>query len=112
MARFHLNFDRSEALKYQLRITTELLRVNDDEFKRLQKQTDDVKKMRDMITGCPDTWKPLLSMMKPVPGQPDTERHLNFQKQIVQFLKAKYTAITLMIEDQRDPEVSNRNIDT
>ena len=106
MTRFHLNFNRSEALRYQLQITSELLRVNEDDLQCLQKQADNSKKMREMVTGCPDTWKPLLSLMKPTPGQVEAEKYLAFQGKIVQFLTAKKKAIMMVINDQKDPKVN------
>ena len=105
MTRFHLNFDREEALKYQLQITSELLQVHEKDLQGLQKQAENTKTMREMVTGCPDTWKPLLSLMKPTPGQVEAEKYLSFQEKIVQFLKAKKTAIEMVIEDQKDPKV-------
>ena len=112
MTRFHLNFNREEALKYQLQITSELLRVNEEDLHGLQKQAENTKKMREMVTGCPDTWKPLLSLMKPTPGQVEAEKYLCFQEKIVQFLTAKKQAIVMVIEDQKDPKVKCFNFKT
>ena len=107
MTRFHLNFNRSDALRYQLQITSELLRVNQEDLQRLQKQADNSQKMREMVTGCPDTWKPLLSLMKPTPGQVEAEKYLAFQSKIVEFLTAKKNAIMMVIDQQKDPKVSD-----
>ena len=105
MTRFHLNFNRADSLRYQLQMTLELLRVNTEDLQRLQKQADNSKKMREMVTGCPDTWKPLLSLMKPNPGQVEAEKYLAFQEKIVQFLTAKKEAIEMVIDRQKDPKV-------
>ena len=105
MTRFHLNFDRKQALNYQLQITSELLQVNETTLQNLQKQADNSKKMREMVTGCPDTWKPLLALMKPAPGQVEAEKFLAFQAKIVQFLTAKKKAIVMVMADQKDPKV-------
>ena len=105
MTRFHLNFNRKQALNYQLQITAELLRSNEADLEGLQKQAENSKKMREMVTGCPDTLKPLLSLMKPTPGQVEADKYLRFQEKIVKFLTAKKKAIKMVINDEQDPKV-------
>ena len=104
--RTFLKFDRKNALEYQLQMVTELLRQNNAILRDLQKETKDMKNMRSMLTSCPDTWKPLLQLLKPVSKEADDEKKVLFQQKVVNFLKTKFAAITLMLEDQKDPKVS------
>ena len=106
MTRFHLNFNRSEALSYQLQIMEELLHVHEADLQRLKKQAEDTKVTREMLTNCPETWKPLLALMKPTPGQVEFEKYLNFHDKFVRFLQAKHEAVQMVINDQKDPKVS------
>ena len=106
MTRFYLKFDRNEALQYQLQMVTELLMQNKKILQELQQQTKDMKNMRNMLVNCPDTWSPLLKILKPVTKESDDEKKMHFQQKVVQFLKTKFTAISLMIEDHKGPQVS------
>ena len=103
-----LKFDRKNALEYQLQMVTEMLRQNNKVLQDLQKDTKDMKNMRIMLTSCPDTWKPLLQLLKPVSKEAEDEKKVLFQQKIVNFLKAKFTAISLMLEDHKDPKVCLR----
>ena len=105
MTRFHLTYNRSEALKYQLQMTQDLLRVHEVELQGLQKQADATKEMREMVTNCPDTWKPLLALMRQTPGQIEAEKYLDFNDKVVKFLQAKLNAIQMVIDDQKEPKV-------
>ena len=105
MTRFFLNFNRAEALEYQLQITSELLQNHQANLQRLQQQEDGTVRVREMVTGCPETWKPLMALMKPTAGQAEAEKYLSFQKKLVQFLEAKKEAILMVINDQKDPKV-------
>ena len=107
MTRFFLNFNRTEALEYQFQMASELLQVHEASLQGLQKQADDTIKVREMVTGYPETWKPLVALMKPTAGQAEAEKYLLFQKKIVQFLKAKKKAIHMVMNDQKDPKVGN-----
>lgn len=106
MTRTYLKFDRKSALQYQLQIVNEMLAKNNLILQELQSQNTDMKNMRNMLTGCPDTWKPLLQLLKPVSKIADDDKKVLFQQKIVQFLKTKFTAISLMLEDHRGPTVS------
>lgn len=105
MTRFYLKFDRNQALQYQLQMVTELLMQNKKILQDLQQQNVDMKNMRNMLVNCPDTWKPLLKILKPVSKEADDEKKILFQQKVVQFLKTKFTAISLMIEDHKAPQV-------
>ena len=106
MARFYLKFDRNEALQYQLQMVTELLMQNKKILQDLQQQATDMKNMRDMLITGPEIWNPLLKILKPASKESDDEKKILFQQKVVQFLKSKFTAITLMIEDQKGPQVN------
>ena len=105
MTRFFLNFNRAESLAYQLQITSELVDFYEAELQRLQQQADGTTQVREMVTNCPETWKPLMALMRPTAGQQEAEKYLLFQKKVVQFLKAKKEAIRMVINDQKDPKV-------
>ena len=105
MTRCFLKFDRNQALQYQLQMVTELLKLNTNILQEMQQQQTDMKNMRSMLVSCPDTWKPLLKILKPVSKEADDEKRVAFQQKIVQFLKTKFTAISLMIEDVKSPQV-------
>ena len=105
MTRFYLKFDRNDALQYQLQMVTELLMQNKKILQDLQRQATDMKNMRSMLVNCPDTWNPLLKILKPVTKETDDEKKILFQQKVVQFLKTKFTAISLMIEDHKGPQV-------
>ena len=105
MTRTFLKFDRKQALQYQLRMVEEVLKQNKATLLELQQQLKDTKNMRVMLTSCPDTWKPLLQILKPISKEDDDAKKVEFQRKVVQFLKTKFTAISLMLEDQKDPKV-------
>ena len=105
MTRFLLNYNRAEALEYQLQMATEILQVHENELEGLQKQAEATKETREMVTQCPDTWKPLLALMKQTPGQVEADKFLEFHDKLVKFLQAKVKAIRMVIEDQKDPKV-------
>ena len=105
MTRTYLKFDRKTALQYQLQMVTELLTKNTSILDQLKSQHTDMKNMRNMLTECPDTWKPLLQLLKPVSKEADDAKKVLFQEKVVQFLKTKFTAISLMLEDHKSPTV-------
>ena len=106
MTSTYLKFDRKNALAYQHQMVTEMLKKNTSILRDLAKETKDMKNMRKMLTSCPDTWKPLLQLLKSPSKEEDDEKKLLFQHKVVNFLKTKLGAINLMIEDNRDPKVN------
>ena len=108
MTRTYLKFDRKTALQYQLQMVNELLAKSTLTLQQLQGQNTDMKNMRNMLTGCPDTWKPLLQLLKPVSKETDDAKKVLFQQKVVQYLKTKFTAISLMLEDHRSPTVRKK----
>ena len=105
MARAFLNFNRVEALNYQLQMAREMLQVYETDLQRLQRQASATQQTREMVTGCPETWKPLMALMRPTAGQMEADKILAFKEKIVEFLKAKIDAINLVLNDQKDPKV-------
>ena len=106
MTRFHLNFNRAEALEYQMQIANELICNFEKDLTRLQLQATGTMRAREMVAEYPNTWKPLFALMKPTPGQAEADKYLEFHKKVVSFLKAKREAINMVMTDQKDPKVS------
>ena len=104
MARFHVNFDRENALKYQLQMVTKLLEEHGKNLQVMKQDRKALEKVQKLMASKPEAWQPLQDQMKPMPDKEG--KRLKFQELLVSYLKAKFSALSLMIANQSSPSVS------
>ena len=101
-----LKFDRNGALQYQLCLVRQLI-VKQEELVQQQRcnhqhQVD----MRMVLNESPIVWKSMSQVLKPSMSLENFEKDVEFQQQLLEFLRAKQRAIELTIAKVTEPKVS------
>ena len=100
-----LKLDREKALQYQLCMVKQLIEKQQQTVLGARQVLQNRLDMRMILNESPAVWQSMTAVLKPNAQLESFQKDVDFQQQLLDFLKAKQRAIDLLLGDNQNPEV-------
>ena len=103
MARFYLEFNEQDAYAYQAELAEQMYQAQKKILENLQHEELDSEAMQCFMDGQNEFWEPMQKFLR-MPNPEEIPKKIEFQKLVLQFLKAKKMALRLMTLGSKRPQ--------